>query len=90
LDVSQADLGEIIRVSRTGGTPGTGGIGVTSPGPSGRGLGLYADGTVRAYFFNSDGVSLGSYARASLNPPTDGLIVAGNVGIGNTNPLYKL
>jgi hypothetical protein len=36
---------------------------------------------------NTGGVALGSYAPS---PPTDGLIISGNVGIGTTGPWQKL
>ncbi|MDR3425458.1 MAG: DUF1566 domain-containing protein [Alphaproteobacteria bacterium] len=52
---------------------------------------IYQDGTFTAYFSGTTyGLSLGTYARDSKVPPTNGLIVSGNVGIGTTAPSQPL
>ena len=59
---------------------GTAGIGLWS--------GVSGSRVAQAHF-DSGGMSLGTYASVN-NPPANGLIVSGNVGIGTTSPSNKL
>ncbi|MFA5063829.1 MAG: hypothetical protein WC578_07200, partial [Candidatus Omnitrophota bacterium] len=88
LDVEAPGGSSSIQIIRAGLNGHTFGFG-SSYGGSGYCGGLYSDGTLAATFCSNGGLSLGTYA-ASFNPPSGGLLVSGNVGIGTTAPVVKL
>ncbi|MBX4195883.1 tail fiber domain-containing protein [Candidatus Parcubacteria bacterium] len=51
---------------------------------------IYIDGVKQMLLETTGGVSFGTYATNNNEPPSNGLIVAGNVGIGTVSPSYKL
>ncbi|MDE1988397.1 MAG: tail fiber domain-containing protein, partial [Patescibacteria group bacterium] len=95
--IGKTNPGLTLEVNNAGGDSGSGQIrarstegighyvdfGVSRQAPS-FGVGLWLDGIEQANFSQTGGLALGTYVNQ--NPPTSGLIINGNVGIGTTSP----
>lgn len=87
LDVLDSTNNEIIRASRASLGDGIG-LGVDSQGVHNHPA-VYASGTeVMAYY--GGGFALGSYATQTQDPPANGLVMSGFLGVGTANPATKI
>ena len=83
---STTEAGSKLRVKYSGSGGKYSEFGVSYAAPN-YGTGIWTQGTQQANFYNG-GMSLGSYM--ANDPPANGLIISGNVGIGTTSPAALL